>query len=146
MRCTESGLTEGSHCSVCDEVLVAQEEVPALGHSYGEWTQTIAPGKETKGEERRDCANCGHFETRKIAALGYLSDFVSAVSGLSEGLSAEETYAQLYNTPLTTSGFGTPRPSHSHPTHCKWDKRSTHTSSSTKSMATSPSTPRCPLS
>ena len=30
--CTESGLTEGSHCSVCDEVIKAQETIPALGH------------------------------------------------------------------------------------------------------------------
>ncbi len=30
--CTETGLTEGSHCSECDEVLVAQQSVAALGH------------------------------------------------------------------------------------------------------------------
>ena len=31
--CTEKGKTEGKHCSVCNEVLVAQEEVAAKGHT-----------------------------------------------------------------------------------------------------------------
>ncbi len=31
--CTESGWTEGKYCSGCGEVFVAQEEIPALGHS-----------------------------------------------------------------------------------------------------------------
>ncbi|MBQ9145477.1 MAG: hypothetical protein IJX70_03325 [Clostridia bacterium] len=30
--CTEPGLTEGKKCNVCGEVLVAQTEVPAVGH------------------------------------------------------------------------------------------------------------------
>lgn len=32
--CTEAGLTEGKHCTVCAEVLIAQEEIPATGHDY----------------------------------------------------------------------------------------------------------------
>ncbi|MBQ8356136.1 MAG: discoidin domain-containing protein, partial [Oscillospiraceae bacterium] len=32
--CTETGLTEGKKCSVCGEITVAQEEIPALGHEY----------------------------------------------------------------------------------------------------------------
>ena len=30
--CTTAGKTEGKHCSVCNEVLSAQEEIPARGH------------------------------------------------------------------------------------------------------------------
>lgn len=36
--CTESGLTEGAHCSVCGEVLVPQQTVPALGHDWASAT------------------------------------------------------------------------------------------------------------
>jgi hypothetical protein len=32
--CTTDGKTEGSHCSVCNAVIKAQETVPALGHDY----------------------------------------------------------------------------------------------------------------
>ena len=32
--CTTTGLTEGKHCEVCGEVLLAQEEIPATGHNY----------------------------------------------------------------------------------------------------------------
>ncbi len=39
--CTESGLTEGKHCSVCNTVIKAQETVPAKGH-----TEVIDPAKE----------------------------------------------------------------------------------------------------
>ena len=34
--CTEAGLTEGSVCADCGESLVAQEEIPALGHNFGD--------------------------------------------------------------------------------------------------------------
>ena len=32
--CENNGLTEGKHCSVCGEVLVAQEVIPALEHNF----------------------------------------------------------------------------------------------------------------
>ena len=39
--CTSAGKTAGKHCSVCNEVLVAQEEVPALGHKYENGVCTV---------------------------------------------------------------------------------------------------------
>lgn len=33
--CTETGLTEGKHCLVCNEILVAQTEVPLTNHTAG---------------------------------------------------------------------------------------------------------------
>jgi DNA phosphorothioation-dependent restriction protein DptG len=62
----------------------------------GEWIQTVAPGNESAGEERRDCANCDHFETRELEALGYLQEFIDAVDSLSENESTENTYSELY--------------------------------------------------
>ena len=34
--CIDTGLTDGSHCSLCGEVLAAQEEIPAGGHVWQE--------------------------------------------------------------------------------------------------------------
>ena len=34
--CTPAGKTEGKHCAVCKDVLVAQEPIDALGHTEAE--------------------------------------------------------------------------------------------------------------
>ena len=38
--CTKKGLTEGKHCSVCNEILVKQTEINKLGHDWGNPTCT----------------------------------------------------------------------------------------------------------
>ena len=70
--CTETGLTEGCHCSVCGEVLVAQEVVPALGHDWGDWAVTTNATCTEDGIETRECRrDHSHVETRAIPALGH---------------------------------------------------------------------------
>ena len=50
--CTEEGLTEGQHCSLCKETLVEQETVPAKGHT---------PGQAANCTEGQHCTVC-HIE------------------------------------------------------------------------------------
>ncbi|MBR0230356.1 MAG: S-layer homology domain-containing protein, partial [Erysipelotrichaceae bacterium] len=69
--CTNSGLTEGSHCSVCGEVITAQEIIPALGHNWSEWTVTTDPTCTETGEKTRECSRCHETETEPIPALGH---------------------------------------------------------------------------
>ena len=44
--CTEAGLTEGKHCGLCGTVLVAQDAVPASGHSYKDGVCTVCGAKD----------------------------------------------------------------------------------------------------
>ncbi len=44
--CTEPGLTEGKVCEECGEVLVAQEETPALGHDFKDGVCTRCGAKD----------------------------------------------------------------------------------------------------
>ena len=93
--CTEVGWDAYVSCSRCDYSTYV--EIPSKGgHKFGEWVQTVAPGSGTMGQERRDCENCDHYETKDIAALGYLQAFVDAVESLSKDQSAEATYNELY--------------------------------------------------
>jgi len=65
--CTEDGLTEGSVCAVCGEVLTEQAVVPATGHSWGEVSYSWSRGK-TRVTARRVCASDpAHVESERVA-------------------------------------------------------------------------------
>ena len=69
--CTETGLTEGKHCSVCNEVLVAQTVVPAKGHSYGEWIVDTDPTCTEAGAKHKVCSVCNDEVSETITKLGH---------------------------------------------------------------------------
>ena len=91
--CTETGLTEGKHCSVCSAVLVEQKVVPAKGH-----TEVIDKAVEhtctkTGLTEGKHCSVCGEVlvEQEVVKAKGHTEVIDGAVeptctkTGLTEG-------------------------------------------------------------
>lgn len=96
--CTTPGKTEGKHCSVCNAVMIAQAEIPAVGHSWGAWatadetshkhtcsvcnaeataTHTWDAGVVTKeptetieGEKTFTCTACAATKTTVIPVIG----------------------------------------------------------------------------
>lgn len=70
--CTEPGWTDHIYCAVCEDILPPyQEEIPATGHSYGEWTVLEEPGCTDTGLRKHSCQTCGYEETETMPALGH---------------------------------------------------------------------------
>lgn len=70
--CTTAGKTAGSHCLVCNTIIKAQEEIPAIGHSFGKWEKVKAPTCMGRGSVKRACDICGYIEIKDIAANGHV--------------------------------------------------------------------------
>lgn len=60
--CLNSGWTIYS-CECGDSYM---EEIPALGHAFGEWQAVTAPTCTSEGMEKRFCQRCGEEEVRSI--------------------------------------------------------------------------------
>ena len=99
--CTESGLTEGKICTVCGEMLVKQEIIPAKGHHYN--SSSVAPTCTEKGYTKHSCVCGDEYTDSYVRAYGhnYNSSLCNTCgealtftrNGLSYSLLSDGTYA-----------------------------------------------------
>ncbi len=92
--CTESGLTEGSHCEICGEVIKAQEVIPAKGHTAVVDPAVPATCTETGLTQGSHCSVCNEVIVAQqvVKALGHLERMVPGYAatytsaGLTDGI------------------------------------------------------------
>ena len=66
--CESSG-QQTWRCQLCNEI--TQEEIPAAGHSFGEWKIITKASCEQSGVQSRTCQNCQKTETETVPATGH---------------------------------------------------------------------------
>ncbi len=69
--CYSKGLTDGKICSVCGEILEAQQEIAALEHKH-ELTQTIEPSCICEGYKYYTCSECGDIKIETIEKTAHI--------------------------------------------------------------------------
>ena len=91
--CTETGITEGKKCSVCNEILVAQEEIALINHTEV-ILESKAPTCSEKGlTEGKKCSVCNEIITAQaeIDTIPHTEILLEAIKpgctekGLTEG-------------------------------------------------------------
>ena len=88
-NCTEAG-SGVKTCTVCGtEVPVTTE---ALGHSWGEWEELVAPTCEGKGSHKHVCTRCGAEETEDVDPLGHDIEAVGGETTPTDGTAAVRLY------------------------------------------------------
>ncbi len=104
--CTETGLTEGKKCSVCGEILTAQNIVEATGHSYGEWIITKPVTCTEAGSKEQVCVICQNKVVETIEKTGHSYETVVTAPTCTERgyttytcANCQLTYKDNYTTP-----------------------------------------------
>jgi len=65
--CEEVGWTAGSHCSACGKVIIAQQEIPALNHQWGDPTYTWSDDNSQVTATRVCAHDVEHVETETVS-------------------------------------------------------------------------------
>ncbi len=120
--CTKTGLTAGSHCAVCGEVIKAQEIIPAKGHTEEADPAVEATCTQTGLTEGSHCSVCGEVLKAQeiIPAKGHAEEVIDAAveatctqTGLTEGshcsvcdevIKAQEIVPTIAHTPEVIPG------------------------------------------
>ena len=105
--CTEDGLTEGKHCSLCNEVLVKQSVVPATGHTSYKLAASDPTCTTVGLTEGEACSICGVTTTEQttIPALGHTTSTGTCERcGTSFGSWTVDYYVDEFNQP-TSDGY-----------------------------------------
>ncbi|MBO5355680.1 MAG: hypothetical protein J6B09_06405, partial [Clostridia bacterium] len=89
--CTEKGLTQGKKCSVCDEVLVAQEEISVMGHSFVNYVSDNNATCTEDGTKTAKCDNCDETDTVTDVGSKISHSFVNYVSDHNATCTADGT-------------------------------------------------------
>ncbi len=66
----EGAGSKSIHCKNC-EAVKDSTEIPATGHSFGEWETVKSPTCEDGGSKKRECSVCGKIETLEVDPNGH---------------------------------------------------------------------------
>ena len=68
--CEKTGYTEGKHCSLCGEVIIARKIIPATAHSYKNHILK-SPTCTEDGQRKYTCRDCGYSYTNTIPKINH---------------------------------------------------------------------------
>lgn len=104
--CTADGLTEGKHCSVCDEIITERTTVSAKGHDYADGYCAHCNGKKPSDGLSYRLSSDGTYYI--VSGIGTCTDSYIMIPDEHEGLPVHEIgeYAFYYCKTITELGMG----------------------------------------